>query len=241
MALFVSRTFASGADIALQLGTEEWARTLSIGNVWNKIRIGCMLAVNPSGTSSTPSGTGPVIGMCSGSSSTFGMASTNNFVGFQAGLGGSGGYSTGTGGTQPVFDWNGSNFAITKVGSTINSSSMGVGWNTSIPVQGVGTQRHWIVLVDILKGSPNYTITQWSQDPPGHGGSTAVDQTTADLLYAMAQTGSITLPSNSEPLQTHSVAIAASEATGALDTVNIYCNLSGFPMEIYSVAVQKMS
>lgn len=242
MSLFVSRTFASGADIALQLGTEEWARTLSIGSVWNKIRIGCLLAVNPVGTTNTPAGTGPVIGMCSGIGSTFGQTSTNNFVGYQAGLGGgAGAYSTGTGGTQPVFDWNGSNYAITKVGTTVSSVTMGGGWNTAIPVQGVGTQRRYLILVDIQKGSPNYTVTQWAQDPPSHGGSTGIDTITSDMLFAMAQTGAIALPSTGDTLQTHSVAIPASEAGGPFDTVNIYSNLSGYPMEIYSVAVQKMS
>jgi hypothetical protein len=243
MSLFVSRTFASGSDIALQLGTEEWARTLSIGNFWNKIRIGCLLAVNPVSTTSTPTSTGPVIGMCSGINSTFGMTSTNNFVGYQAGFAGTSGgaYATGTGGTQPVFAWNGSNYGITKVGTTINGVTMGGSWNSDLPVQGVGTQRRYMILVDILKGTPNYTVTQWAQDPPSHGGSTAVDSTTADLLFAMSQTGAITLPSNGDILQAHAVAIVASEVTGALDTVNVYCSLSGYPMEIYSVAVQKMS
>jgi hypothetical protein len=241
MSLFVTRTFASGADIALQLGTEEWARTLSIGNLWNKIRIGCMLAINPAGVASTPTPSGPTIGMCAGTGSTYGMTSTNNFIGASSALTIGGFYSAGTGGVQPVFDWNGGNFALTKVATTVNSVSLGGGWNAGIPVQGVGTQRHWIILVDILKGTPNYTVTHWAQDAPAHGGSTGVDQTTADLLFAMSQTGAITFPSNGETLQTHSVAIAASEATGAFDTVNIHCNLSGFPMEIYSVAVQKMS
>ena len=236
MSSFVVRTFASGNDTALVLGNEEWVRPLFIGNVWQKIRIGILQAANPIGTTALPSGFGIMIGMCSGTGSPFGAASATNVIGVQLGVGGSAGYFAPSG--NAFWAFNGLNYAVTKVASTVNTVTFGSGWSLGIPVQGVGTARRYGTIVDIARGSPNYTLTVWDITSNGTG-VPSLDITPTDLLTAMAQpsaiiTGGVTWGA-------HSTTIAASESPGVFDTVDIWSNLPGYPFELYEVAVQKLA
>ena len=86
MANIGSRLFNLLADKYLTLANEEWVRTLAIGNDWNKLRLGLLLAVTPNGTNPL-GGTALMLGLCSGKTNPYGAASTTNFVG--AGLHGS--------------------------------------------------------------------------------------------------------------------------------------------------------
>mgnify|MGYP003377941999 CR=1 FL=1 len=80
MANIGSRLFNLLADKYLTLANEEWVRTLAIGNDWNKLRLGLLLAVTPDGTNPL-GGTALMLGLCSGKTNPYGAASTTNFVG----------------------------------------------------------------------------------------------------------------------------------------------------------------
>ena len=121
MANIGSRLFNLLADKYLTLANEEWVRTLAIGNDWNKLRLGLLLAVTPDGTNNL-GGTALMLGVCSGKTHPYGAASTTNFVG--AGLHGSTpGGPTGTltyvaGAGNPYFTSGGSSTA-SRVGGDL--------------------------------------------------------------------------------------------------------------------------
>jgi hypothetical protein len=236
MSSFVTRTFVSGNDIALQTGGEEWVRPLFMGNVWTKIRIGVLVAINPISTTNLNSGYGFTIGVCSGVSAPFGAASTLNFVGVRFGDSGFGLYNANSG--NPIFGFNGMSHLATKVGVTLTTGAItGSGFNYNFPVQGVGVQRRGLFYIDIAKGSPSYTVDTWHVWATATGG--AHDYTVPELLLGMPQIGAITTAGFS--LNQTSNTITASELAGPFDTVDIYTNLPGYPGETYEVAIQKLA
>jgi hypothetical protein len=239
MSQFVTRTFAGGVtDIALQTGAEEWVRSLYMGNLWNSIRIGILQAINPISTTNLPANFGFVIGVCSGTNSPYGAASTTNFIGVNFSFSGAGGlYTAGAG--NPWYAFNGLSSVITRVGTTITSATLGSGYNFGFPVQGVGTQRRWITLVDIIRGSPNYTVRVQDPQSSGSSPSVATDYSVTDLLTGMPQAAPVVVGGTT--FGNHANTIVASELAGPFDTVNIYTNLPGYPGETYEVAVQKLS
>jgi len=106
-----------------------------------------------------------------------------------------------------------------------------------MPIQGTGTERRGLFYIDILKGSPNYTLDTWHRWDAATGG--AHDYTVAELLFGMPQASAVTV--NSWALDHTTTTIAASEVAGPFDTVDIYSLLPGYPGEIYEVAVQKLA
>jgi hypothetical protein len=234
MAQFITTTFSGGNDIALQLGQEEWVRTLAIGSSWNYIRIGVL--VQMTGTATT-SGTSFAIGMCAGTALPFGNASCQNFVGVN--FPGNFGYFA----NAPYPYWglgNTNAFACKKLGSSITSAATNLPDSIGMSFQTAGgTARRGILFVDIIKGSPNYTIGLMAS-------STAyanVDFTVANLLYGMTQPfannwtcggGQIYYGNNAQTL-------ACDETAGGFDTVDIYCNCLNNPFNIYEIAVEKLA
>ncbi len=243
MSQFITRTFGAGNDIALQLGSEEWVRKLAISNAWNQIRIGVLVAINPlTGSPSTaPSlGSGLAIGMCSGLTNPYGAASTTNAIGISFGLFGSGwSYAPNSG--NPVFAMNGGNYEYSRVGASTSATTLGGGYNTIVPVVGQGTvMRRDIIIVDITKGSPNYTLFLYNTASNSGPPASQIDYTPTDLKQAVLQPGTPSV--QGFPMDAHgSFLLAASESPGILDTVNVYSTLNAFPLELYEVAIEKMA
>ena len=236
MALFVSTTFSTGADIGLQLGNEEWVRTLAIGSSWNYIRIGLLLCIT--GTSSTSSGSpGMAIGMCSGSSLPFNNASTQNFVGVQ--FPGSFSYN---GGASPYFAFGSANgYACKKLNSSITNAGTNLPDGVGLAINGIGaTPKRGIVFVDITKGYPNYTIGLMMTLGGAYSG---VDFTVANLLYGMTQPFSNNWACGSGQIYYGNGAqtLACDETAGGFDTVDIYINQLNNPVNIYEIAVEKLA
>jgi hypothetical protein len=236
MALFVSTTFSGSPDIGLQLGNEEWVRTLAIGSSWNYIRIGVLMCIT--GSASTSSGSpGLAIGMCSGTSLPFNNASCQNFVGVQF----PGSYSY-TGGASPYFSFgSGNGFACKKLGSSITNAATNLPDGMGMGVNGVGaTPKRGIVFVDIIKGSPNYTIGLMMTLGGTYSG---VDFTVANLIYGMTQpfANNWTCGGGQIYYGNGSQTLACDEAAGGFDTVDIYINQLNNPVNIYEIAVEKLA
>ena len=233
-----SRLFNLLPDKYLTLANEEFVRTLAIGNDWNKIRLGLLLAVTPDGTNHL-TGTALMLGLCSGKTNPYGAASTTNFVG--AALHGSTpGGTTGTlsyaaGSGNPYFS-SGGTWAAARVGTGLTSGAAAA--TSFILTSNVGsTQRRSPVYVDIQKGSPNYTITRWLPDL-SQGLFQSGDCSPATFLASLE----VPTPTwQNINLTSSAGVVAASETPGALDTFDVFWNKTAFPLELYALAAYRMS
>lgn len=239
MAQYITTAFAGGNDIALQLGNEEWVRTLAIGSTWTHVRIGLLYQIT--GTATTAGGTGFAVGMCSGSTAPFNGASTTNFVGIECVT--ALGFVANSG--NPYYQFaSGNLFACKKVVATITTAATNLGDSVDmgVPTAAGSTLRRGLLYVDITKGSPNYTIGISAASGMGSTSSGSHDFTVAELLSGMTQPfGSMTvggfLLSNGNGAQ----ALACDETAGGFDTVDIYSNELNNPFNLYEVAVEKLA
>ena len=232
MSTIGSRVFVvGGEDKYLTLANEEYVRPLVIGNSWNRLRIGILMAANPDSTNNLLS-CAWVLGVCSGVDAPYGAASTTNFVGMGLTTPGAFTYNAGTGGAS-FFTANASQ--TTKVAASVASgSSLGSVYHTT---SGAYAQRRCAQIVDITKGSPNYTVTLYSeQNITAH---TQYDLNYATFIYAMEQGGTPNFSANNMGTATGN--IAASETPGPLNAVDLFWNRASFPWEIYAIAVYRFS
>jgi hypothetical protein len=211
---------------------------LAIGNDWNKIRLGVLLAVTPDGTNNL-GGTALMLGVCSGKTNPYGAVSTTNFVGVALHTSTPGG-TTGTltyaaGAGNPYFTSGGA-WPASRVGSNLFS---GTGDGTPLLLtSNVGsTQRRSPVYVDIQKGSPNYTITRWTP-ASSQGQFQTADCSPAAFLAALEVPTPTWVNLN---LTSSSAALAASETPGVLDTFDLFWNKAAFPLEVYAIAAYRMA
>lgn len=239
MAQFITTTFASGNDVALQLGNEEWVRTIVAGSTWTHIRIGILYQLI--GTSSTPGASGLFIGMCSGTSAPFGAATTTNAVGLE--VINSLSYIANSG--NPYFQFQSANGQVCKkVVSTITTNGTNVfdSVDLGVPTNLGSTLRRGLLYVDIIKGSPNYTIQVSGAASMGSSSAGTHDFTVSDLLSGMTQAlGSIVVAGFSLVSANTPLTLACDETAGGFDTVDIYCNELANPVNLYEIAVEKLA
>lgn len=232
MAVIIQRTFVEGAEKGLAIAQEEFVRKLTIGNTWSTIRVSLLLGLNYN-IATDLTNCQLMVGLCSGTTNPFGAVTTTNFVGAnlitRSGGVGSMTYQAGAG--NPYIYGTLGIAATTKVGAvvannTISSSSY------YIPIAGVGTARRSFVGVYITKGSPNYTAGCCFQ-------AANVDCTLATWYDAVDQP--VAVPTASAlSLANGTFALAASEAPGIFDTVNVFWNRM-YPLEIYAVGVTRIA
>lgn len=233
MANIGSRDFNLVGDQYLSLANEEYVRTLAIGTNWTKLRLGLLAAVTPDGTSNL-NGVQLVWGLCSGKTNPFGASSTTNFLGMKYGITSGGdlwSYVANAG--NPYFATE--RLFLKKVGGTITTASPAAGEVHRVATNTGALPRRSVQFLDITKGSPNFTVTQWGITL----GSMSKDFTPAHLLDGLGQAGTITV--NGESMNTMPATIAFSEVAGALDSVDIFWNKSAFPIEIHAVAAYRLA
>lgn len=233
MANIGSRTFNLVDDQYLSLANEEWVRTLAIGSNWTKLRIGLLMTVTPDDVNNL-NGVQLVFGLCSGKTNPYGAASTTNFLG--AKLGGTTGgdlwtYKANSGnpyfGTERIF--------IKKTAATVTGLSSAAGEVHRVTANTGTLQRRGVQFLDIAKGTPNFTVTQWAITL----GSMAKDFTPAQLLDGLEQSGNISI--NGETMNPMPLAIPFDETAGALDTVDVFWNKSAFPIEVHAVGAYRLA
>jgi hypothetical protein len=232
MATIGQRVFVSLQKKYLTLANEEFVRRFSIGNTWNQIRLGVMFALTPNGTSSIL-GSKFVLGVCSGKTNPYAAASTTNFVGFLVN------HTNATTGQDLTYNANSGNpyysqgtargAAATRVNTTVTQINNTILGGISYFPTNTGTvQRRGAVLLDITKGSPNYTVKLW--DIAGAANMNN-DYQTSSFLNDMES------PTPPSPFTgASSLALAASETPGVLDTFDLFWNKASFPVEIYAIA-----
>jgi hypothetical protein len=222
-ATIISRTVSAVVDKRIVLSNGQFARKLSIGSNWTRLRLGIRFGMTDLGVA--PTGTPRfAAGFCSGLSNLFGDATTDNWVGIIS--------NTATWAYAAADHYGSVVFGAAKrVGSTLTVGSNAAG---SVSIGAVsastGVQRA-LFFVDITKGSPNYTVQAFT------AGGTPPDSTIAQFL---AQLESST-PSLSGYTWNTSTTIAADESTGGFDSINVSWDRSSFNAEISDVGVCRFS
>jgi hypothetical protein len=226
MSVILQRTISAVVDKRIVLSNSQFARPLPMGSTWTQIRIGFRFHMRDSGANltSTPKFT---IGVSSGSTNLFGDATTDNFVGIQT----NNATWTRTSTTHYILSANGI-FPVKRVGSTLTLG--GVAFNVQSQITlgaAAATADRQVYFVDITKGSPNYTLR------PFYCNNTLVDQSLNTFLTQM-EIASPSLTGYSFPT---AQTIAASEAAGVFNHVNIAWDRTTPEIEICDLAIARFS
>lgn len=211
----------SGSDKKLVLANAEAARIIAIGTGWNSIRIGMRYSFTSTtapassplfflGMTSNPSGTPLSNGVLSGSSTPFAVGTAT----MSASWTNSGSYYSTT--VKSFY----------KIGSTITYDGVSAG--TDRVAIGVPERR----MIEIIKGSPNYTISCWN-----NGGSASLSRTYDDLIAVM-MAGTIA----GYTKQNRTLAIEGFEDTyGPLNAITVGWNRPVPDLSIYEVTYMILS
>lgn len=222
----------SVTDTKIQLGEDQIVRTLSITGSWNVLRIGSRLSVSSSVSHSLLAPTTPLkffYGLSSGVSQSMADSQSLNVFGVSylkqnamyTDCLDSGSQVSGSGQRLKVFVKNYGN-----TGSYNYSTFQGYLSIGKYPVRSM-------FILEITKGTPDYFVRVLSPMIS----SSVVDASLTDLTSAM------TLPVMSASNYTLQGTATASysEASGSLDSVNIYWGSAFKPLEISEVIWVKMS
>lgn len=216
------------------MNNSRWARP--IGFSWSKIRIGVRWQVDGStNITGTPR---MVIGVCSGSSNIYGDATTTHFVGTRQNEP----TWTITGGNRYLV--NGNTWeCLKRVGTTdtagsgslgLNAVQWGIGPNAATP-----TANRSVFILDITKGSPNFTLQimlGWNNTDSG--GAAPTDVSKENFLQNMMESTPVRAQHRAGTART----LAVDESTnGTLDHINMHWNQSGHIMEICDWAIAKLA
>lgn len=226
-------------DTRLQLGYEEFVRPLSMGTNWQSLRIGIRFAINDSARVAI-SNWALVMGVCQGNTSLL-AASTTDWIGggmfgaaLPAGIAGgvtnafaAGPPNTFSVGSAANVLWK--NNVSFLYGSATASTTFYVGTGAG---GGYGAQNMSHIYVDILKGSPNYTIT------PYYVSTALIAQThITDIVFR--QNMEATTPTTS--LSSAGAKTLAYTGSGLFDTLSIAHFKSWPHIEIDSIWVVRLT
>ncbi len=145
-------------DRRLQLGNEEFVRQMGIGTLWTKIRIGFRYSVN--GVANIVPSTGPVIGVCQGTTNTYYSANTTDFVGATGGGGGGSLVATNAiyqaGPPATYYLNNNGALGLKRTGSTTSFYTTGLSAQLYFSSSPATTRT--VGYLDITKASGSYTV-----------------------------------------------------------------------------------
>jgi hypothetical protein len=158
-----STTIGGIEDHRLVLGNAQAARIMTIGSSWTTIRLGMRFCFDDAGANITGTPrfyfgvmSNPTLGLTNGPLSG---ASTSHFVGMISAD------TTWTRATVPTrYSWSTNAFYAKKVGSTITTAS-NLSVNTIMSADPTVTRR--AMIMQIVKGSPNFSITIITSDNAG--------------------------------------------------------------------------
>lgn len=221
-----TRTISSATETAIQLSNGQFGRAIGIGTSWNTVRVGLRWHWTQDGANHTPK---LFIGLCSGTSNMFGDATTTHAAGVYSNA------ATFTFAATPNRYTVGNQWVPAKrVGSTITTGSvMSLGTSTYHADALANAADRDIFLVDIVKGSPNFTFKIFAC------GTSVADISTATFLAQMEQA----TPAITNYLgPSAGTTLAVSEGTdGTFDTVNVSWDLTSINVEICDIAVAIIS
>ena len=224
----IQRTFATGPQTGLAIRNDEYLRLLPVGNNWKWLRIGISMAID----STEPSIYLAMlsVGVCT---YPYGLWSWNcpNYVGNVFGSTDGSIATTYVAGSAPYYNTYINCGAYRSSGGSIfHTNALSSFYLAST----AGLPRRSIFCVDIVKGSPNYTLS-------GYGSVSAaqvqLDWTAANLMEICAQTGSPYVGATSMTAGLTGTTPPVSETNGPLNAVSVAWNKLECAAEIYGIAV----
>ncbi len=163
-------------DRAIQLGNEDFARTMSMGTQWQKIRIGFLNSVWNTGGSIT--GRTVALGVCQGVDHTYGDPSCTDFIGvIWPGVAQGGGH------------YQSANYITVAQRTGVAETSAHDNNNPNMFLSAAPGSVRFPFIVDILKGPVNYTLYYYAP-----GVSSLVDVSTSTFLSYMENESFVTQP-----------------------------------------------
>lgn len=230
----LKRTITGVDDKRLVLANGEALRNLAYLNNWTKVRIGlqlsCELSADISGTPQI------ALGLSAGATHGFGDPVTTHFVGIRP-IGSSATYS----GSAPHFASIGGWKPCVKVVGTITDGTTFTGATTALIPKSSDLYRGSLI-VEITKGSPNFTVQMVScinAVTPAF-----VDVTDTHFLDAMqaADMAGAAAALGGGYSQSSTVSVAVDETThGNLDSVDVFWDRTSTPMEISAIRHRKVA
>lgn len=229
------RTFAlGGTDTYTALYCDELVRQMSISNNWSVLRIGLLASINS--TYAFPAARFR-IGICNYNSTLtqagFAWSSTNwcgyNFPSVTATV------ANLQAGPPPYWD-----FANAESGVRTGTGFTGFGTNTG-PVYVATSGTRSVLIIEFTKGSPNYTIKGWGVNSSG---LVAADYQFSDLSQGIQDTVNTPPKINGVSLVGYPSSGnngAVGENAGIFDAFAIGWEDPVFPLELYAVAVYRVS
>lgn len=230
-------TNSGTASKRVQLANGQMLRRPIYLNNWTTMRIGLRLTV-PSAVNIT--GTPRLwVGMGSGLTNGIGDTTTTNWIGIYTD---SATWTRSTLVTPAIGYFAATGRSVKKVGTTVTQNAAGFGQNLVFPMSDIFLT---VLLVEITKGSPNYTINVGAAGSSAAFNGVALPGITEanmdaymNLPIGMSGITAVTNTSYSTPgAQT----LAMSEAAGNLDCIQIYWDKTSANCEIESVYHRKLA
>lgn len=236
-----SVTYAEGAKKTYQLTNADWVRTLNIGNNWNVIRLGALVAIQDTGANIVNSHF--ILGVQNGNTENFGGGGDmSNFLGVSLGRRAT---------DENTYNYNADvtygNFyhpafgvgLWQKVGATLTVTQITTNSRSIASTSDTVARRKTPIIVQIEKGSPNYTFRSWGFNFFNNASFNI--NYTYDHLDATMATAGTSLLCNGNGLTLNSAAIAADEVGGNLDSICMYWQHPSSYIEVAYLAVKKIS
>jgi hypothetical protein len=219
--VILKQNYAAVSDVAISTTVGSWARPFNPPAGWNTLRLGVRYHITDIGGTVTST---PRLGiaLCSGTINLMGDATTTNAIGV---ISTSATWGRGGVGYAPI-----AFSAMTYVGTTISTTTT---FNTAVPYLNTTTPCRQLFIVNIAKGSPNYTVTVTWWNP---GGGPFGDVSSALLMNSML--GPFVVPTSVTNYAVDTPrALAFDEANGTLNAVNVWWNHSDVACVVTDVAV----
>ena len=219
-------------DRRIQLGNEEFVRTLGVRTNWSKLRIGIRHNVNTTGA--TILSASFVVGLCEGSAATY---YNNNTTGFW-GLSICGALTSNWTLSGNFYATSGGNSTfVTRIGNTTNTASNSIGGDTPYVII---NPSHGVMYLDLEKNNAGSNrMTHWYMDSTAHN----YDHSQTEFFQGMESEFTGGSPNSVPGARNYNGANNYNYAgnINALDPLSISWNKSTPTMEISDIMVLRFS
>jgi hypothetical protein len=228
----ISRTISAATDKRAKITNGNIFRKLAMGNNWTKIRIGLQMSFDGSATvSGTPRF---AVGLQSGIINSYG-AGPDNFLGVRFNS------------SMSTLDWTSDtvNYYRTSVAPVVTkkiggTDTDGSNLGSNVYFSSAPATARTGFLIEITKGSPNYTVSAAFASSAAAGKADLTDADFANLLEMTNMSDASTVVSSGYNASS-GISLAFDQVAGVLDTFVVYWSKTVPPLEISAVGIRKVS
>lgn len=231
----VQRVFTlGGTDEAILLRGNEYTHPLGLNERWSKIRIGLLLGMWSDGVNNMLNAA-LQIGLCNNSSGRTWSGTSSFFIGGAIPIYNTGATLTYNANSGSPFYSTTSQYIYSRINGTFSAYSYAM--TSRFCIVNDANPRRGLQLLDITKGSPNYTIAHFS-NAAAH---CSINMGMADLYSACEQMVATPTVQGTALSSGTPTTVAFSETQPVvLNCLNIHWNRWTFPIEIYGIAVYQL-